>query len=206
MGGGGALDGTNLPFNDMLGYEFKLVVSDLYESATASNEMPTKEVYFDLDESNGSIGFGGESISDEDTKRYDFYGPIYAHGMIYANAGFDGVVSHTQTANGWAIKFGSNSGVMIQIKQMTGATGTYQAWGDIFYADVVLGDWDIPFDTLFGAVGNIDIGTMANSPSGCALWGATTTSAGGIRSTKGTNYGVNYTACAIGFGTWSQTT
>ena len=46
-------------FNDMEGYEFQLVFSDIYASSTAMDEMPTKETILDVDESNGSMGFGG---------------------------------------------------------------------------------------------------------------------------------------------------
>lgn len=53
---GGAAVGT---FDDLEGYEFQLVVSDIYASSTAMDEMPTKETILDVDESNGSMGFGG---------------------------------------------------------------------------------------------------------------------------------------------------
>lgn len=48
-------------FNDMEGYEFQLVFSDIYASSTAMDEMPTKETILDVDESNGSMGFGGSA-------------------------------------------------------------------------------------------------------------------------------------------------
>lgn len=81
-------------FNDMVGYEFQLVFSDIYSSSTSSTEMPTKETYWDVDESTGSMGFGGESVSDGTALRYDFYGPVYFRSgavgqMAYTNTETD---------------------------------------------------------------------------------------------------------------------
>ena len=64
-------------FNDMSGYEFQLVLSDIYASSEAMDEMPTKDVRLCLDQNTGSIGFGGEARTDTDGPHYDFYGPVH---------------------------------------------------------------------------------------------------------------------------------
>ena len=63
-----ASSGTTIDsFNDMAGYEFRLCASDLYTTSYASDQMPTKEQYWDIDESTGKMGFGGDApTSDED--------------------------------------------------------------------------------------------------------------------------------------------
>lgn len=53
---GGAAVGA---FNDMEGYEFKLVLSDIYAAANTFDEMPTKEQIWDINQTSGSMGFGG---------------------------------------------------------------------------------------------------------------------------------------------------
>lgn len=63
-------------FNDMTGYEFRLLVSDLYGTSTASDEMPTKEQYWDIDESNGKMGFGGDAPTAKDEFFYRFHEPV----------------------------------------------------------------------------------------------------------------------------------
>ena len=78
-------------FNDMVGYEFQLVFSDIYAYSTSASEMPTKETYWDVDEETGSMGFGGEARNEGTTPRYDFYGPVHflagATGqMVYTSA------------------------------------------------------------------------------------------------------------------------
>ena len=63
-------------FNDMSGYEFQLVLSDIYAASEAADEMPTKDVRLCLDQNTGSIGFGGEAQSVGGGPEYDFYGPV----------------------------------------------------------------------------------------------------------------------------------
>ena len=65
-------------FDDMSGYEFQVIVSDIYDNSQAGSGLATKEVWWDVDKDTGSMGFGGESVSGGTTPRYDFYGPIYA--------------------------------------------------------------------------------------------------------------------------------
>lgn len=70
-------------FNDMQGYEFRMVISDIYASSQAEDEMPTKDVRLCLHEESGSIGFGGEAVVEENSPRYDFYGPVYFRNGIH---------------------------------------------------------------------------------------------------------------------------
>ena len=53
--------------------------------------MPTKEMFLDINETTGSMGFGGESVNEGATPRYDFYGPVHFHAggtgqMVYTGA------------------------------------------------------------------------------------------------------------------------
>ena len=86
-------------FNDLVGYEFQLVLSDIYALSTAGAEMPTKETYWDVDESTGSMGFGGESVSSGTTPRYDFYGPINARNGIIGGMRYS--TGEVDTGNNW---------------------------------------------------------------------------------------------------------
>lgn len=63
-------------FNDMAGYEFQLVVEDIYAATTVLDDMPTKEVFLDINENNGSIGFGGQATGTDDLPCFDFYYPV----------------------------------------------------------------------------------------------------------------------------------
>lgn len=63
-------------FNDMSGYEFKLIVSDLFGSSTAYDTMPTKAVYLDVDETTGYMGFGGDAPTSDEGVGYRFHNPI----------------------------------------------------------------------------------------------------------------------------------
>ena len=47
-------------FDDMTGYDFILTVSDIYDSSTAAAQLPTKEVYIDIDTTTGNIAIGEE--------------------------------------------------------------------------------------------------------------------------------------------------
>lgn len=63
-------------FDDMTGYEFKLSVSDLYGTGTALDEMPTKEQFWDIDESTGHMGFGGDAPTTDENFSYRFHEPV----------------------------------------------------------------------------------------------------------------------------------
>lgn len=60
-------------FDDMSGYSFRAVVSDIYGSSTAQDEMPTKEQIWDIDETTGNMGFGGDAPLSTEDAGYRFY-------------------------------------------------------------------------------------------------------------------------------------
>ena len=64
-------------FNDMQGYQFRLVLADIYAASQAMDEMPTKEIRLSIHEESGNMGFGGEARTDTDGPHYDFYGPVH---------------------------------------------------------------------------------------------------------------------------------
>lgn len=71
-------DGEDIDsFNDMQGYQFRLVLADIYAASQAMDEMPTKEIRLSIHEESGNMGFGGEARTDTDGPHYDFYGPVH---------------------------------------------------------------------------------------------------------------------------------
>lgn len=93
-------NGTNISsFDDMTGYEFQLVLSDIYASSTALDEMPTKETLWDVNETNGSMGFGGEATGTGSTPEYDFYGPVHARNGITGGTRYS--TGEVDTGNTW---------------------------------------------------------------------------------------------------------
>lgn len=71
-------DGEDIDsFNDMQGYQFRLVLADIYAASQAMDEMPTKEIRLSIHEESGNMGFGGEARTDADGPHYDFYGPVH---------------------------------------------------------------------------------------------------------------------------------
>lgn len=83
----------------MTGYEFRLVLSDIYASVNALDEMPTKETYWDVNETNGSMGFGGEATGTGSTPQYDFYGRINARSGIIGGTRYS--TGEVDTGNNW---------------------------------------------------------------------------------------------------------
>lgn len=74
IGGGGLdADGNDRPFNEMLGYEFQLVVSDIYGESTAQAAIPSAQQFQDIDEVTGNMGFGGNAPESTDDAAYRFY-------------------------------------------------------------------------------------------------------------------------------------
>ena len=74
VGGGGVdADGNNLPFNEMLGYEFQLVANDLYGESTAQTAIPSAQQFQDIDENTGNMGFGGNAPEATEDSAYRFY-------------------------------------------------------------------------------------------------------------------------------------
>ena len=85
VGGGGTdASGNNLPFNDMCGYEFQLVLSDIFAQSTANDQMPTKVTHWDVDESTGKMGFGGDAPGESEAAGYRFYRPVDARAGLDA--------------------------------------------------------------------------------------------------------------------------
>lgn len=74
VGGGGVdADGNDLPFNEMLGYEFQLVVNDLYGESAAQTAIPSAQQFQDIDENTGNMGFGGNAPEATEDSAYRFY-------------------------------------------------------------------------------------------------------------------------------------
>ena len=86
-------------FDDMTGYEFRLALSDIYGTVYAYDEMPTKETYWGINETNGSMGFGGEATGTGSTPQYDFYGRINARNGIVGGTRYS--TSEIDTGNNW---------------------------------------------------------------------------------------------------------
>ena len=83
----------------MAGYDFQLVVRDIYSTSTALDDMPTKEVFLDVNETTGSMGFGGEASDDASMVRYDFYGPVYFRGGVMGTTMYS--MDEVDTGNNW---------------------------------------------------------------------------------------------------------
>ena len=83
----------------MQGYQFRLVLGDIYAASQAMDEMPTKEIRLSIHEASGSMGFGGEAQASADGPHYDFYGPVHLR------AGVTGTVVYSteegNTGNVW---------------------------------------------------------------------------------------------------------
>ena len=76
-----------------------MVLSDIYASVNALDEMPTKETYWDVNETNGAMGFGGEATGTGSTPTYDFYGPINARNGVIGGTRYS--TSEVDTGNSW---------------------------------------------------------------------------------------------------------
>ena len=106
-------------FDDLTGYDFQLVISDIYASSTASSSMPTKTIVQHVRKPNGSMGFGGEATGTGSTPQYDFYGPIHARD------GVSGFMRYTQTENDTGMRW--YDGKPIYCRVFTGSTLTNSA-------------------------------------------------------------------------------
>lgn len=60
-------------FDDMSGYDFRAAVYDRFSTSYAATQMPTKEILWDVDETNTCMGFGGAAPLSSDTAYYRFY-------------------------------------------------------------------------------------------------------------------------------------
>ena len=54
-------------FDDMSGYDFRAAVYDRFSTSYAAAQMPTKEILWDVDETNTCMGFGGAAPLSSDT-------------------------------------------------------------------------------------------------------------------------------------------
>ena len=106
-------------FDDLTGYDFQLVISDIYASSTASSSMPTKTIVQHVRKPNGSMGFGGEATGTGSTPQYDFYGPINAR------EGVSGFMRYTQAENDTGMRW--YDGKPIYCRVFTGSTLTNSA-------------------------------------------------------------------------------
>lgn len=82
-------------YSDLQGYQFRLIVEDIYAQTTAISEMQTKTVYLEVDTQCGSMGFGGAARLGESTPHYDFYGPVHFHSGATGQMVYTGVEKDT---------------------------------------------------------------------------------------------------------------
>lgn len=75
----GAYVGT---FDDMSGYDFRAAVYDRFSTSYAAAQMPTKEILWDVDETNTCMGFGGAAPLSSDTAYYRFYKRTEFDGIV----------------------------------------------------------------------------------------------------------------------------
>lgn len=68
--------GSNVTYDDMTGYEFRAVVTDLYGISYATDKMATKVQHLDIDEESGNIGFGGDAPTADEAAGYRFHKPV----------------------------------------------------------------------------------------------------------------------------------
>ncbi len=200
--GGAAIDS----FGDLLGYEFRLTVTDRFGASTAFAEMPTKDVMLHIRRSAKSVAIGMESTGTAGHPMFEvapdarFYGDVRFDGDV---TGLPPAASYRQTANGYVIQFGTTGGFMIQVKQIEFPSAAYSNWGSTYYRDLDMGSWDVPFTVLFGAIGDGRLYGTANAPTGSSLNGASATHAGYIRVTRPTSGSLGVIGVSVGFGTWT---
>lgn len=193
-------------FGDLLGYEFRLTVTDRFGASTAFAEMPTKDVMLHIRRSAKSVAIGMESTGTAEHPMFEvapdarFYGDVQFEGDV---TGLPPAASYRQTANGYVIQFGTTGGFMIQVKQIEFPSAAYSNWGSTYYRDLDMGSWDVPFTVLFGAIGDGRLYGTANAPTGSSLNGASATHAGYIRVTRPTSGSLGVIGVSVGFGTWT---
>lgn len=69
-------------FDDMSGYDFRAAVYDRFSTSYAAAQMPTKEILWDVDETNTCMGFGGAAPLSSDTAYYRFYKRTEFDGIV----------------------------------------------------------------------------------------------------------------------------
>ena len=76
-------------FDDMSGYDFRLVLTDRFSTGYATAQIPTKELYWDVDEETGKMGFGGEAPGSDETHHY----------RVHKRTEFTGIVDFANWTN-----------------------------------------------------------------------------------------------------------
>ena len=82
-------------FDDMSGYDFRAAVYDRFSTSYAAAQMPTKEILWDVDETNTCMGFGGAAPLSSDTAYYRFYKRTEFDGIV----DFDNYTNFNKVAN-----------------------------------------------------------------------------------------------------------
>ena len=88
------------------------------------------------------------------------------------------------------------NGLIIQWKTLTELAGGTQ-WGNVYYSDHEMGDWDIPFTTLLTTWSNIE-----TPQEWCSNGNQTTTSAGLVRAFRPNAGTISAKISIVGLGVW----
>ena len=146
-------------FNDMSGYEFRLCATDLYTSSYALDEMPTKEQFWDVDESTGKMGFGGDAPTEEETAGYRFHKPVEFADSVAFKAGYKTYsTAETDTGNKWI-----DGKTIYRLV----ATATTTAYGD----SVKIADAPSGLETLVSCQAVVNFNTNCWRPIPSAYYG-----------------------------------
>ncbi len=132
-------------FNDMSGYEFRVEISDLYATSAALDQMPTKEQFWDVDETTGKMGFGGDAPTETESIGYRFHKPVECTEITVNNRRFGwyagdtftfsaGTLAGSITGGGTALYTTLPMGMPIFANAVT-VTGSFTARGDKGYVN-----------------------------------------------------------------------
>lgn len=89
------------------------------------------------------------------------------------------VLTFWETEHGWAAVIGQ--GLTIQCKKISLEAGTATGYGSCYYRDVVLGDWDVPTEALYGVYISVTAPNLSKAGWCGTVSGASETSAGTAR-------------------------
>ncbi len=101
----------------------------------------------------------------------------------------------TETENGTLIQY--NDGRLICMKTLSGNSGTLISWGNLYYKDIVAGNWAFSFVSI----DNIQI-TNATSQFWTIISDYTNSSAGTVRIIRPDSHEQNYNIQIIAIGRW----
>lgn len=144
-----------------------IVFYDVVQRSVGINALPEARNILQVE---GDIVLNGEFLSN----------------LIVYDAVLDVDNGYIRFANGFMIEWKSTSGT---------AGGT--AWGTMYYSDHQMGNWNIPFTTIFYA-----IPTSSSALYTLATGGWTNTSGGMIRATRPNEGTANVKFKIVGIGTW----